>query len=230
MTWTNLPTFTVGQTLTANTMNQMRENANIGHLICDSTSRPPAPDEGTMIYETDTDLLYVWSGSAWLRVPTMVSSQLAHANAPSESVIQVGRYGWTNETSVNGSGAGWVNATNSSYSFTPRFANSTILIQFEWAMAPYSTVSNYAGMSCRGLWGGSVVTVQGQTHEVFVNPLAANGADLYTRTVKSISFTAGTTNSVTISTQVAAYIATTNARLNQSNNWASYYTVWEIKS
>jgi hypothetical protein len=49
-------------------MNQMRENANIGHLICTSTSRPAAPDEGTMIYETDTDLLYVWTGAAWLQV------------------------------------------------------------------------------------------------------------------------------------------------------------------
>jgi len=68
MPWTNLPAFTVGQILTSATMNNMRENANIGHLICTSTSRPAAPDEGTMIYETDTDLLYVWTGAAWLQV------------------------------------------------------------------------------------------------------------------------------------------------------------------
>jgi hypothetical protein len=68
MSWTNLPAFTVGQILTSATMNDMRENANIGHLICTSTSRPAAPDEGTMIYETDTDLLYVWTGAAWLQV------------------------------------------------------------------------------------------------------------------------------------------------------------------
>lgn len=199
----------------------MRGNANIGHVVCTSVSRPGSPAEGTMIYETDTKRVYIWDGSVW--------SQVSTTTAPvAGSVLQVGRYGWQDQTSVNGSGAGWVSATNSSYSFTPRFATSTIMIQFEWAMAPYYPASNYAGMACRGLWGGSVVTVQGQTHEVYVSSGSGNAADLYSRTVKSISFTASTTSPTTISTEVAAYAATTNARLNQGGNWASYYTVWEI--
>ena len=220
MAWTDVGTFAVGQVLDAATMNALRGNQNIGHRVCTSSTRPSTPDEGTMIYETDTKKVYVWNGSQW--------SQVSTETAPvSGSILQVGRYGWTNETSVNGSGAGWVNATNSSYSFTPRFSTSTVMIQFEWAMAPYNTTSTYAGMSCRGLWGGSVVTVQGQSHEVYVSPTSV-GTDLYTRTVKTASFPAGTTSPVTISTQVAAWAATTNARLNQGANWSSYYTVWEI--
>lgn len=229
MPWTDVPDFTVGQVLTSTRMNQMRNNDNIGHRVCTSATRPSSPDEGAMIYETDTDKVYVWSGSAWVEVPLANAGAIAHSLMPSGSVIQVGRYGWTNETSVNGSGSGWVTATNSSYSFTPRFSTSTILIQFEWAMAPYHPGNTYAGMSCRGLWGGNVVTVQGQSHEVYVATVGSS-ADLYSRTVKSISFTANTTSPTAITTQVSVYLATTNGRLNQNANWSSYYTVWEIKA
>lgn len=33
--------------------------------VCTSTTRPASPFEGQQIYETDTDLTYVYSGSAW---------------------------------------------------------------------------------------------------------------------------------------------------------------------
>ena len=36
--------------------------------VCLSSSRPTAPYEGQMIYETDTDLTYIWGGSAWQQV------------------------------------------------------------------------------------------------------------------------------------------------------------------
>ena len=36
--------------------------------VCTSSTRPTAPYEGQTIYETDTDLTYVWGGSAWQQV------------------------------------------------------------------------------------------------------------------------------------------------------------------
>ena len=36
--------------------------------VCTSTTRPTAPYEGQHIYETDTDLTYIWGGSAWQQV------------------------------------------------------------------------------------------------------------------------------------------------------------------
>lgn len=36
--------------------------------ICTSTTRPVVPYEGQMIYETDTDLTYIYGGSAWQQV------------------------------------------------------------------------------------------------------------------------------------------------------------------
>lgn len=35
---------------------------------CTSTTRPGSPDEGDIIYETDTDLFYGWNGSAWTSI------------------------------------------------------------------------------------------------------------------------------------------------------------------
>lgn len=36
--------------------------------VCTSGTRPTAPYEGQVIYETDTDLSYVWGGAAWQQV------------------------------------------------------------------------------------------------------------------------------------------------------------------
>jgi hypothetical protein len=36
--------------------------------VCTSTTRPVVPYEGQMIYETDTDLTFIWGGSAWQQV------------------------------------------------------------------------------------------------------------------------------------------------------------------
>jgi hypothetical protein len=41
--------------------------------VCTSTTRPTAPYEGQHIYETDTDLMLVWSGSAWVEVSSMLT-------------------------------------------------------------------------------------------------------------------------------------------------------------
>ena len=34
--------------------------------VCTSSTRPTAPYEGQMIFETDTDRMYIWNGSAWV--------------------------------------------------------------------------------------------------------------------------------------------------------------------
>lgn len=36
--------------------------------VCTSTTRPTTPYEGQMIYETDTDLVLVYNGSAWVTI------------------------------------------------------------------------------------------------------------------------------------------------------------------
>ena len=41
--------------------------------VCTSTTRPTTPYEGQHIYETDTDINYVWNGTAWLVLPPTAS-------------------------------------------------------------------------------------------------------------------------------------------------------------
>ena len=36
--------------------------------VCTSTNRPTTPYEGQVIYETDTDLVYLWNGTAWVEI------------------------------------------------------------------------------------------------------------------------------------------------------------------
>jgi len=42
--------------------------------VCTSSTRPTAPYEGQVIYETNTDLSLVWNGSAWVASASGVSS------------------------------------------------------------------------------------------------------------------------------------------------------------
>lgn len=50
-------------------------DANIGTILCTSTTRPSPPYSGQCIYETDTKLSYIWSGSVWVltNAPGMAS-------------------------------------------------------------------------------------------------------------------------------------------------------------
>jgi hypothetical protein len=43
-------------------------------VVCTSSTRPGSPSEGDLIYETDTDRLLVYSGSAWVRASNSTSA------------------------------------------------------------------------------------------------------------------------------------------------------------
>ena len=43
-------------------------SAGLKQGVCTSTTRPSNPFEGQMIYETDTDLTYIYGGSSWQQV------------------------------------------------------------------------------------------------------------------------------------------------------------------
>jgi hypothetical protein len=47
--------------------------------VCTSSTRPTAPYEGQVIYETDTDKSLVWNGSAWLYLSTPQTTEIGGA-------------------------------------------------------------------------------------------------------------------------------------------------------
>lgn len=76
-------TWSVGDVLTAADVNTYLGKQSV--IVCTSGTRPSAPVEGMMIYETDTDVIRVYSGSGWLRfavdVETHQSSQVIESTA-----------------------------------------------------------------------------------------------------------------------------------------------------
>jgi len=47
--------------------------------VCTSSTRPAVPFEGQMIYETDTDKVLVWNGTAWLYSSTPQTTEIGGA-------------------------------------------------------------------------------------------------------------------------------------------------------
>lgn len=86
--------------------------------VCTSTTRPTSPFEGQMIYETDTDMLAIWNGSAW--------RQLAFGTATNGSVLQVQSTTTTSSTSTTSST--FVDVSGLSVSITPKSASSKIMV------------------------------------------------------------------------------------------------------
>lgn len=59
-------TFNVGDVLTAADVNDYLMEQVV--IVCTSGTRPSSPNEGMTIYETDTDLFRVYTGSAWVTI------------------------------------------------------------------------------------------------------------------------------------------------------------------
>jgi hypothetical protein len=99
--------------------------------VCTSATRPTAPYEGQMIYETDTDMVAIWNGTAW--------RYLAATTAASGSVLQVAPQGiFSTQTQFTG---GTFADLGVNVSITPKSSSSKIMLfgLCNW----YSASTNY---------------------------------------------------------------------------------------
>ncbi len=88
--------------------------------VCTSGTRPTAPFEGQMIYETDTDVLAIWNGTAW---------RIMGASTPTNgTVLQV--VSATKVDTFSMTGATFTDVTGLSVSITPKSTSSKILATF----------------------------------------------------------------------------------------------------
>jgi hypothetical protein len=192
-------------------MNQMRENANIGHLICTSLSRPPAPDEGTMVYETDTKKVFVWNGAAWRQVATQ--------DTPiSGSVVQM-QSGFS-QTEVTTTSTGRID-TGINATITPRFSNSTIVIQAQ--ISTRRPTGGNAGIGFDIRRNGTVVLNQ------LTNYYLYNGADVSGGTGVPLFYvdSPASTSALTYRIFFASYSGSV-VDVQDDNNFRSYIILWEI--
>lgn len=88
--------------------------------VCTSSTRPTSPFEGQMIYETDTDVLAIWNGTAW-RI-------IGAATSTSGSVLQVQSTTLTTITSSSIAPGASADVTGLSVSITPKSTTSKVLV------------------------------------------------------------------------------------------------------
>ena len=114
--------------------------------VCLSTSRPTVPYEGQMVYETDTDMLAIWNGTAWRYIAATTPTSgtvLQTVYAQTSAVVTI-----TSTTYV---------ASGLSAIITPKSTSSTILVEVVVANC-YKTVQTNTGFNFQ-LWrnGASIV-------------------------------------------------------------------------
>ena len=86
--------------------------------VCTSTNRPANPYDGMMIYETDTNLVRIWNGTAW--------KTLSYSDYTSGSVIQVQSTTKTDTQTL--ATATYTDITGLSVSITPTATSSKVLV------------------------------------------------------------------------------------------------------
>lgn len=88
--------------------------------VCTSATRPATPYRGQVIYETDTDILAIWNGSAW--------RYIAATTPTSGSILQVQSATKTDTFTFSASST-WTDITGLSVLITPKSTTSKVLIQ-----------------------------------------------------------------------------------------------------
>lgn len=163
--------------------------------VCTSTTRPSAPFEGQMIYETDTDVLAIWNGSAW--------RYIAATTPTNGTVLQVvtgtTTTGATNNTNTYAD-------TNLSASITPKSSSSKVLVMVTQvvgktsanaenrvqvrlvrgstalmdtgSLVNYTSVADYDISECSIIYLDSPATTSATTYKTqFMNPNNTAGAN-----------------------------------------------------
>ena len=114
--------------------------------VCTSTTRPTAPYEGQMIYETDTDMVAIWNGTAW--------RYIAATTPTNGTVLQVVSVTTTSQAS---SASSTYISSLLSASIVPKSSTSKILVSVSQSMYNYAAGGGFAAMNIRLVRNASTV-------------------------------------------------------------------------
>ena len=108
--------------------------------VCTSLSRPTAPYEGQVIYETDTDLLRIWNGSAW--------KNIAATTPANGSILQVQSTTYVTPNSTT-SGS-MVDTPGMAVSITPTSSTSKVFVQVKMQIGYFQADDVYFNLQRNG--------------------------------------------------------------------------------
>jgi len=160
-------------------------NTGIRTGVCTSTTRPTAPYEGQMIYETDTDMVAIWNGTAWRYIS---------ATTPTNGTVLQLVTG-TSNTQV-GIGPSSYGDAGLSATITPKSSSSKVLVlaQINW----YNVSTNKTTFNL----------VRGSTQINETNPLGGDANNLdgghFLTVLDSPATTSATTYKVQFKTNASA--------------------------
>lgn len=193
--------------------------------VCTSTSRPASPFEGQTIYETDTDRLLSYDGSAWIPYVKQTAGKVLQ-------VVQTVKTDTFTTTSTS-----YTDVTNLSATITPSATSSKILIIAQISQGQ----TNNANAGHFRLSGGNSTnyvgdTASNRTRSVFGGGQGANMAsNIYALTIvylDSPSTTSATTYKVQglVSSGATLYLNRSQGDVDDAyhGRGASSITVMEI--
>ena len=88
--------------------------------VCTSSTRPTAPYEGQMIYETDTDMVAIWNGTAWRYISATTPTNGSVLQVQSTTLATI----WSSSVASGAS----ADVTGLSASITPKSTSSKVLV------------------------------------------------------------------------------------------------------
>ena len=131
-------------------------NTGIRTGVCTSTNRPTTPYEGQVIYETDTDKVFVWNGTAWV-IPNSPAQ-----NPTGLELVSATTFSASATPSINGC----FSSTYANYrilAWISTSASTNIRIRWRYGTSTTETVAQYDRFGATFL--GATVTSQTSTSE-----------------------------------------------------------------
>ncbi len=174
--------------------------------VCTSTTRPTAPYEGQMIYETDTDMVAIWNGSAWRYI-----SATTPTNGTVLQVVQ------TNYNIITASTTTSFADTGLTATITPKSANSKIFVMVNQSLYIDTAVTEIGFSLVRG-----ATTLNSQLAPVFSSNSRVVGAGIF-----NYLDSPATTSATTYKTQFARSSGSGNVYSCINGNLA-HITLFEV--
>jgi len=191
--------------------------------VCTSTTRPASPFEGQTIYETDTDMMAIWNGSAW--------RYIAATTPTNGTVLQVGST--TKIDTFTTSSTTWTDVTGLSVSITPKSNTSKVLILATLSATGETSATGFFARLMRDTTAIAIPDAAGS--RIRATSVARDAQQMQTVAMHHLDSPA-TTSSVTYKVQIqtqgsgSVYInrITTDTDASTNARAVSSFTVMEI--